>query len=170
MKLYEIDSQIKDIEQMLEDFAIENEGDITGFPFEVELDGLELEKNEKLVSLGIWYKNLNAEALAIKAEKDNLAKRQKALEGKSGRIKDYIRAFLGDGNKINEPQVVMSWRKSKSVSLKEGVTAEDLPVEFQKITIKEDKTAIKAELLDAGPHSHIKELAKITESINLQIK
>ena len=168
MNLYELNNQIKTIEEMMVDFASEHEGDITDFPFEIELDGLEMDKQEKITSLGIWHKNLNAEALAIKTEKDSLAKRQKALEGKASRIKEYITAFLGEGNKVNEPQIVMSWRKSKSVELK--VSAEELPEQFQKITIKEDKSALKADILANGQDGEAWEFATIKENQNLQIK
>jgi len=168
MNLYKLDTQIKDIEDMLLDYAEENEGDTTGFQFELELDGLEMDKQDKLVSLGIWFKNILSEATAIKAEKDSLAKRQKALDNKAGRIKSYIQAFLGEGNKINEPQVVMSWRKSKSVELK--CTVEALPPIFQKLTVKEDKTALKEDILKNGQDGKAWGYATIKENQNLQIK
>ena len=168
MNLYKLDTQIKDIEDMLLDYAEENEGDTTGFQFELELDGLEMDKQDKLISLGIWFKNILSEATAIKAEKDSLAKRQKALDNKAGRIKSYIQAFLGEGNKINEPQVVMSWRRSTSVELKGS--AEELPKEFQKVTITADKTALKTDIKANGIDSAGWDYATIKENQNLQIK
>ena len=168
MNIYELNTQIKDIEDFILDYAEANEGDITGCNFEVELDSLEMEKTDKLVSMGVWFKNLTAEAKAIKDEKDALDKRQKALDNKASRIKSYIHAVLGEGNKINEPQIVLSWRKSKSLELK--VSAEVLPAEFQNLTITENKSALKADILENGIKGQAWQYAKITESQNLQIK
>ena len=166
MNLYEITKEIQAIENEMMAWAEEHDGDISEFPLGVELDGLEQDKTAKIISMGLWYKNIVAEAEAIEAEAKKLKKRQAAAENKAERIKEYIGMCLGEGNKLSDPKVVFNWRKSEAVNLL--VEAEKLPDEYQRVktTVDPDRVAIKAALKSG----EVLEFAELLEKQNIQIK
>lgn len=51
-----------------------------------KLDALFMEKNQKIENIALWIKNLQADALAYKAEKDAFAARQKMEAVRSGQV------------------------------------------------------------------------------------
>ena len=75
--LYELTAQIENFELEVD----EETGEITNLD---ELDALQMERDEKIENIALWVKNLTADAAAIKAEAQNLTKRQKAAENKAG--------------------------------------------------------------------------------------
>lgn len=77
--LYEINSQI---EQAWGAAVDPDTGEIINEDALQELDGLTMQREEKLENLALFYKNLSAEAEALKAEKMRLAARQAAAEKK----------------------------------------------------------------------------------------
>lgn len=131
-----------------------------------ELDGLTMQREEKLENLALFYKNISAEAEALKVEKMRLAARQTAAEKKAEGIKKYIAASMDSagGEKIKTSKVAISWRKSESVSVDENAF---LPDDY--MTFKEpvpNLTAIK-KALKAGEKI---DGATLTSSSNIQIK
>lgn len=104
MKLYEIDAQIYAL--------IDPEtGEISDFE---ALEGLQLARAEKCENIALFYKNLTAEAEAIKAEEQKLAERRKAAESKAARLLEYLKTAL-NGEKLETPRVKCSYRKTQSV-------------------------------------------------------
>ena len=84
MNLFEIDNEIMN--------CIDEE---TGEVIDIEkLDDLQMQREEKIENICLWIKNLKAEAEALKEEKDNFAKRQKAAENKAESLKQYIESYL----------------------------------------------------------------------------
>lgn len=81
--------------------AVES-GEIPDEAIEDTLSGLDGELDEKIDNIACIIKQLNAEADAIKAEKDVLAERQQIKVHKADRLKDYIRQAmaLADKKKI----------------------------------------------------------------------
>ena len=127
------------------------------------LDQLQIDRDAKIENIALFIKNLLSDAAGIKAEKDNLAQRQKAAENKANNLKKYLAGYLA-GQKFSTSRVAISFRKSESVNVQE---LEALPKEYLKYKDPEpDKTAIKA-ALKAG-----KEVpgAEIVQSQNIQIK
>ena len=103
MKLYEIDAAIQNV---LDSMTVDPD---TG---EAKLDeealaGLQMEREKKLEGVALAIKNMSAEAAAIKAEEDNLAKRRKALENKVEGMKGFLRTAL-NGEKLKTPRVSVS--------------------------------------------------------------
>ena len=107
MTLYEIDARIRD------------------FPFDVDpdtgeilnadaLDALQMERESKLENIACLYKNLSADAKAIKDEETALKKRREALERKADWLKQYLSASL-NGQKFATARAAVSFRKSQSV-------------------------------------------------------
>ena len=88
MKLYEINEQILN--------CIDTE---TGEIIDIEkLNELQIEKDEKLENLALWYKDLIAEANALKEEKEAFAAREKAAKNKAESIKNYLSYILNGEN------------------------------------------------------------------------
>ena len=86
-----------------------------------QLDKLQMERDTKLENVACWIKELKAEAEAIKAEKQILAKRQKVAENKAESLKKYL-AYTLDGKKFSTAKCAVSFRTTESVE----VTAEGL--------------------------------------------
>lgn len=157
MTLFEIDKAILDFE-----FEVDEEtGELLNT---ADLDELQMARDEKIENVGLWIKNLNAEAAAVKAEKDAMADRQKRLERKAESLKNYL-AYALNGQKFSTPKVAMTFRKSESVNI---IDEQLLPDDYLNITIvtKPDKKIIK-DAIKAG-----KEVlgAELVTKQNLQIK
>ena len=107
---------------------------------ESELDALQMDRNEKIESLLLWAKNLNAEGMAIKAEDDVLKDRYKRIENKIRRIEDYVAGSLA-GEKFSTPRVEVTWRKSEKVIIPDGFK---VPDKFVNLSV--ERTPVKAEI------------------------
>lgn len=161
--LYEINSQI---EQAWGAAVDPDTGEIINEDALQELEQLGMQREEKLENLALFYKNLSAEAEALKAEKMRLAARQAAAEKKAEGIKKYIEASMDSagGEKIKTSKVAIGWRKSESVQINAGAF---LPDEY--LTYKEpepNKVAIK-KALKAGTSI---DGATLVIANNIQIK
>ena len=157
MTLFDINRAILDF-----DYEIDEEtGEILNA---ADLDALQLARDEKIEGVGLWIKNLQAEAEAVKKEKDAMAERQKRLEKKAESLKNYL-AYALAGEKFSTPRIAMSWRKSESVNIPDEALLDD---RFVNITLikKPDKKLIK-DTLKAGREVPGAEL--VTKQ-NLQIK
>lgn len=131
MKLYEIDNAILE--------CVDNEtGEILDFD---KLSELQLARDEKLESVALWIKNLNAEMAAYKAEKEAFAEREKRAKNKIESLKNYLTYAL-KGKPFNTTKVAVSFRKSESVEVDENL----VPKKWLKRTVSysPDKIGIKA--------------------------
>lgn len=164
MKLYEITSDLAQIEGKMEEFASEHEGDITEFPLNDELEALEGERDSKVLSIGCWFKNLTSNAEALKREKAVLAKRQQVLENKAESLKAYMESCLPKGYKLEDSKVKIGWRKSHPVTV--NCEPEDLPEEYQSTSVSANKTALKDAIAEG---KEIKDV-EINTKQNIQIK
>lgn len=158
MSIYEIDDAITSLVDM-------ETGEIDD---EKRFDELQMERTQKIENTGCFYKNLIAEAKAMKEEEANLAQRRKAVENKAERIKNLL-VYALKGDKFESPKVRCSYRKAKSVQVDDGFVewaqmhADDL------LTFKEptpNRTAIKAALEDGREIEH----AEIVTNESLQVK
>lgn len=158
MSIYEIDDSIMSLVDM-------ETGEIDD---EKRFDELQMERAKKVESIGCFYKNLVAEAKAMKDEEAKLAQRRKAVENKAGRIKSLLTYALR-GEKFESPRLRCSYRKAKSVQLDDSFIdwarehADDL------LTFKEptpNLTAIKAAIADGREIEH----AEIVTNESLQVK
>lgn len=147
MKLYEIDHAIQDVIER--GFVVNEE---TG---EVVFDESNLEElcnafSDKLEACGIYCKETEALASAIKAEEQALAKRRKALESKAESLKAYMLRYMtyyGETS-VETAKVKITTRKSSRVIVSD---ANALPDDLVNIVTerKPDKRRIK-EALRAG--------------------
>lgn len=130
MHLYEIDQKIQEVAEKLESHLIETEGVIEDFHLDNELQTLQIERERKLLGIGCWIKNLNAEAEALKKEEQNLNSRRKALENKAENIKKWLSMNLRHEEKIKDSRCVLGWRKSSSLFCDLEDPVRDTPAEF----------------------------------------
>lgn len=137
MTLYEIDSAILD--------CIDQEtGEIIDSD---KLTALNMEREKKISNVACWIKDLKAEAEALKAEKQNLAKRQQICENKVESLKNWL-SFALNGEKYKDSRCSISYRKSASVNFAEGFDFNTLPDDFKKVTVEPKKTEIKNAIKD----------------------
>lgn len=158
MSIYEIDDSILSLVDM-ETGEIE---DIARF------DELQMERTQKVENIGCYYKNLVAEAKAMKEEEANLAQRRKAVENKAERIKNLL-IYALNGKKFESPKVRCSYRKAKSVQVDNDFVAWAQEHADDLLTFKEptpNKTAIKAALEGGREIEH----AEIVTNERLQVK
>lgn len=155
--LFELNKAIMDFELDID----ESTGEILNAD---ELDALELARDEKIEGVALWYKNLVAEAEMVKAEKNNMADRQKRLENKAESLKNYL-AYALQGEKFSTPKVAVSYRKSKSVEIDDGA---ELPKAYIKVeeVRKPDKKMLK-EALEGG---EVIDGVRLVEKQNLSVK
>lgn len=129
-----------------------------------KFDQLQIDRNDKIENVALWYKNLLSEAQAYKAEKDVFAEKQKRAEAKAESLKKYLDTAL-HGSRFDTTKVAISYRKSTSV---EVVDQEAIPEQYLRTvtTISPDKTeiakALKVGELVAG--------VELKENQNIQIK
>lgn len=145
MTIYEIDQQIADILSQVD----EETGEVMFDP--AAIMELQMERDRKCENLALAYKNMTAEAKAIKDEIDNLSKRLKTVQNEAERAKGFLELVLG-GEAFKTAKVVVSYRKTKAVE----VTPDFLPwaMEHNQALLRvkapePDKTALK-KALDAG--------------------
>ena len=106
------------------------------------LNELQMEREQKISNVARWYKDLKAEAEAIKTEKQNLTHRQQVCENKMESLKNYLEHVLG-GEKFKDGAVSISYRKSKGVHFAENFSFDNVPKKFLKFTIDAKKTEMR---------------------------
>ena len=132
----------------------------TGEVIDLEkLEALQMERDRKIHNVACWYKELNAEAEAIKSEKQKLAKRQQVCENKAESLKKYL-AFVLGGEKFKDGAVSISYRTTKSVVFYDDFDYSTLPEEYQKVTIEPKKTELKQAI----------ENGQVIEGVELEVK
>ena len=166
MKLYEINEEI--IKAF--DEAIDPEtGELIDEEAYERLSNLQEEFDDKVENLALYVKDLKAQAVALKTEKDNLAKRQKAAERRAQSIENFLTMIL-DGKKRTYTRAAISYRKSEAVVIENEEEFLNFYKgrEFIKEKIEKtiDKTTIKG-LLKQG---EILLGAHLEERQNIQIK
>ena len=140
MKLFDIDERLAACVKLDESRVVDTE---SGEIIDLEaIAALEMERDKKIENLGCWYKNLLAEAEALKAQKNAFAEREKAKKAKAESLKGFLGRYL-NGKKFETAKVPMSFRKSEAVEF-DAKCIGDVPEEFLKFKDPElDKVAVK---------------------------
>ena len=134
MKLYEINQSILE--------CIDNE---TGEIIDADkLNELQIAKDEKLENLALWYKDLLAEANALKEEKETFAEREKAAKNKAESIKNYL-SFVLNGENFKTTKCALSFRKSEKTVIDDIYSIPESYLKYSepKADLTEIKKAIK---------------------------
>ncbi|WP_293823339.1 siphovirus Gp157 family protein [uncultured Phascolarctobacterium sp.] len=140
MKLFDIDEKLAACVKLDESRVVDTE---SGEIIDLEaIAALEMERDKKIENLGCWYKNLLADAEALKAQKNAFAEREKAAKAKAESLKGFLGRYL-NGKKFETAKVAMSFRKSEAVEF-DAKCIGDVPEEFLKFKDPElDKVAVK---------------------------
>lgn len=109
MNLYGINSQIMEAFEAAVDMET---GEIINEAAYEALNGLQMEREEKIEGILLWIKNLSADAEALKKEKQAFADRQ-AAERKAESLKRYVSDALA-GEKFQTERVAVTWMKSEA--------------------------------------------------------
>lgn len=109
MNLYEIDQAILSL-------VDPETGEITDFE---KLDELSMARDQKIENVACWYKNLAAEAKAIKDEENALKDRRESAERKAESLKQYLSEAL-NGEKFQTPKCSVSFRRTTSVKIEDN--------------------------------------------------
>lgn len=166
MKLYDINKEVQTVQNLLEEWAFEHEGDISDFPLEDNLKAIVMAREDKLLAIACIIKEYESEAAAIDAEAKKLEKRKRSAQNKVESMRDWLEMNIDAGESFKNAQAVIGWRKSQSVEVLGDVM--DLPDIYrrEKITIEPDKTKIK-EALSRG---EIITGCSIVHKNNIQVK
>lgn len=140
MKLFDIDEKLAACVKLDESRVVDTE---SGEIIDLEaIAALEMEHDKKIENLGCWYKNLLADAEALKAQKNAFAEREKAAKAKAESLRGFLGRYL-NGKKFETAKVAMSFRKSEAVEF-DAKCIGDVPEEFLKFKDPElDKVAVK---------------------------
>lgn len=159
MSIYEIDAAIVALMDM-------ETGEITD---EQAFDQLQMARDEKIENIGLYYKDLQAEAKAIKEEEAALAARRKTAENKADRLKNLL-AYALKGSKFATPRLKVSYRKSQTVEVRDGFTdwaVENRPELLTYAEPKPNKTELK-KAIQAGEVPE--DFATIEDHENISVK
>ena len=159
--LYEIDSTIMSLVDL-------ETGEILDYDAFVEL---KMEREQKIENMALWYKDLVAEATAIKAEEANLATRRKACENKAERLKAYLSDLLA-GDKFKTPRVACSFRASKALQIpdEEAFIQNMLEQQHYEYLSYKKPTVNRTEITNAIKAGKVVEGAELVEKQNISIK
>ena len=132
---------------------------------------LKMEREEKIENMALWYKDLMAEATAIKAEETNLAARRKACENKAERLKSYLSELL-EGSKFKTPRVACSFRASKALQIQDETAFIQSMIESQHFEYLKyaNPTVDKTAITNAIKTGQIVPGAELVEKKNISIK
>lgn len=127
MSLYSINQELEQVLNAIFESTDENTGEVDESLVN-ELEGLKIQKADKLDNIGALYKNLLGEAEMLDKEAENLMKRSRSKKKQAEQLKNYVASVL-NGEKFESPRVVFSWRKSDKVVMDEQYI-ENIPVEY----------------------------------------
>lgn len=161
MTIYEIDNRIAEL--------IDPE---TGELLDYEaFASLQMERDTKIENMALWYKDLTAEAKAIREEEKALAKRRKSAENKAERLKGYIDTALG-GEPWQSARAAVSYRKSTAVEIEdEAALIEELEFNgFDECLTYQAPKINKVELMKALKAGTAIKGAELVTRQNVQVK
>lgn len=163
MNLFDIDARLTACVKLNDAQAVDTE---TGEVIDLEsIAALEMERDEKLENLGCWYKQLLAEADALKALRTAYAEREKSKRNEAESLKTYLADYL-DGKKFETAKVALTFRRSEAVEFDKAYLM-SVPTEYLKFKEPElNKTAVKQAIKAGGSVPG----CKLVERQNLQIK
>ncbi len=164
LALYQISAQfLADLEEL-------NDKDLDEQSFLEALNAISGEVEEKAINTGMYIKNLEAAADAIKQAEKAMADRRKAIEKKDERIRKYLlENMLKTGiTKIECPHFVLSVRKNPAAV--DVLMQDQIPDEYFDIPDPLPPTLNKKRLAEDLKAGVVIEGARLVQGNSLQIK
>lgn len=145
MKLYELDIELQKLDEAFKQYAEDNAGDMTDFPYCDFRELLKEERTKKLLNLGAWWKSIQAESKMFKEELEVMREKKARLDRKAVNVETFLLEFLEQGEKIHDTRVALSWRKSQTVEETDDFDIDKLADGYknEKTTVAMDKALIK---------------------------
>lgn len=138
MKLYEINQEIMQIYS--ESVDPETGELLVDLDFE-KLNYLKVARDAKVLNLGKFVKNLDAELTAVNNEKTKFLKREQSLKRQIESIKTYLAKNMAEGEKFKDAQIMVSWRMpSEQVHVS---NVDMLPEKYKRISVDANKVELK---------------------------
>lgn len=109
---------------------------------EAQLHALQMEREQKVESVALWYKNLLSDAAQYAAEEAYFKKKKQTATAKAERLKAYLQDAL-QGDKYSSTRVSITYRTSPRVIVDD---VRDLPPRFVRFAEPEAK---KTEIMAA---------------------
>lgn len=164
MNLFEIDATIKRCIKLEAGGFVDTE---TGEIIDTQaISELEMDKDKKIRNIACWIRNLESDEKELAEQIKRFNERKTATKNKKESLKAYLAAFL-DGKKWENDEVKISWRRSESVEIDNGIDVRCLPEEYLRYKDPEvNKTLLKTDL-KAGK---IINGCALVEKQNIQIK
>ena len=162
-KLYEIKNEFNELLLMADEQGLSLD-DIKD-----TMDGIEFEFEEKADSTAKMIRTLIADADAVKAEKDRLADREKALRNSAGNLKKYLEAMMLEVDKKKFKTKLFSFNIQKNASSVKVEVEELLPKKYlipqpDKVDKKQLLNDLKAGVIEANENMRLVQ----TESLRIR--
>ncbi len=124
---------------------------------------LNLTLDEKVKNIALWVLNLKSDMKQYEEQEKRFAEKKATAKNKAERLTALLEAFL-KGEKRSFPEVNISYRKSESVTVADGVKLDECYLRYKEPEV--NKTALK-EALKSG-----KEIEGVTLEVrqNIQIR
>lgn len=168
MNLFELNAAIRNAYQSFDPET----GEIT-----VDIDGLELQRTDKIEGIALSIKEDIALADAIEAEAKKMIERAKSVKNRAERWKRYLGDALTDVDeetnevkreKFGTARVSIGWRRAEKVEIEDepGFIAMHPDFCATKVEVKPDRQLIKKTIKDGGEVTG----AALVETQSIQIK
>lgn len=163
MNIYQINKDLEEIEQQLEEYAFENDGELSDELLEKERNIFDALEN-KHEAYAIVIKNKLALDTALKAEKKAIDVRIKSNDNIVERMKSVLSESLG-GEKYESGKCKISFRASKTLNVldEDAITVDYLKT---KTTVTIDKAKAKKDIANGIEVAG----CEVVENSNIQIK
>ena len=106
---------------------------------ETKLDLLQMERNDKIEQMCLWYKNTKAEVEALKKEEEHFKARRRAAEKRAEDIKTYLGVYLG-GAPFKTLRASVYFRRTDTVVVEADAV---IPAEYLKVTVEVKNSELK---------------------------
>ena len=155
-KLYEIHQDLQALlERGWDEECVDKEtGEIDFLKAKKRLDALTLAWDTKLEHIGCYIKDLQGDAIKLKAEEQTLKQRRQQLEKKAENLKNYLDCWLREHQQesFESPRCKLSYRNSTALKITdEAKLRRQLEAEDRFLRWKEpdlDKAGLKKALQD----------------------
>ncbi|WP_116963070.1 siphovirus Gp157 family protein [Fastidiosibacter lacustris] len=138
MKLYDINQEIMQV--ICEAVDVET-GEVIAELDTEKLTNLKIAREEKVLNLGKYIKNLDAELTAVSNEKAKFVKWEQSLKKRIESIKTYLAKNMAEGEKFKDAQIMVSWRMPGEQVHVSNVNM--IPEKYKRITVEPDKVELK---------------------------
>lgn len=160
MNLYEIDQQYKELQEII----YLNDGELPE-DLEEQFDKVCEDRNTKITNIIRFIRNLQSDSNKIDVEIERLSKMANTIQSKHDRLKKYLASVIGENNKWQSPEGVISWKKADSVKI---IDERLIPITF--IVTKETKTVDKRLVKESIKAGNNVPGAEIETNNHMQIK